>query len=355
MKKAASICFLSAILLWGCEDAPHFADFPIEEFGEISSPESFDLSIKDSPIDLKGANARFAADVAYGRFGLNAFDIWMPESEVPTPLVLFFHGGGFTKGDKSKVYKHDTEIGIGIEQIQTLVQNNVAFATVNYRLLYEGDKQGVIRPLNDAKYALQFIRHHHKDLNIDPARIALTGVSAGAGACLWVGLSDDMADSTHTDPVLRESTRVKGLALFATQSTYDANKWNEEVLPPEITDISGNAKEQFNKSLLRFYGIESIEELETEELKEYCKKVEMLSFISPDDPPVYIFNKQDFEPAWPWHTIPNIYHSPYHSVALRKNLIEQNVPHEVFIVAEDGKKPGKGQMPEDFLIKVLNQ
>jgi len=38
------------------------------------------------------------ADVSYGEHEQQVFDLWLAESDRPTPLVLFIHGGGFREG-----------------------------------------------------------------------------------------------------------------------------------------------------------------------------------------------------------------------------------------------------------------
>ena len=43
------------------------------------------------------------ADFAYGEHDLQRFDLWLAESDEPTPLILFIHGGGFRGGDKRGV------------------------------------------------------------------------------------------------------------------------------------------------------------------------------------------------------------------------------------------------------------
>ena len=43
------------------------------------------------------------ADVAYGAHEKQKFDLWVADSSLPTPLVIYIHGGGFSAGDKSPV------------------------------------------------------------------------------------------------------------------------------------------------------------------------------------------------------------------------------------------------------------
>ena len=40
------------------------------------------------------------ANVKYGKDERNIFDIWLAESDQPTPLAIYIHGGGFRAGSK---------------------------------------------------------------------------------------------------------------------------------------------------------------------------------------------------------------------------------------------------------------
>ena len=45
------------------------------------------------PLNLNGIKADFVNE-SYGDHKRNKFDIWLAESEKPTPLVIYIHGGG---------------------------------------------------------------------------------------------------------------------------------------------------------------------------------------------------------------------------------------------------------------------
>ncbi len=62
------------------------------------------ITFSNSPFDLQGVNAKFAKDIAYDSKARTQFDIWLPNSNTPTGLVIYVHGGGFTSGDKDYVY-----------------------------------------------------------------------------------------------------------------------------------------------------------------------------------------------------------------------------------------------------------
>ena len=90
-----------------------------------------ELEFSTSPIDLQGIDALFAADIAYDEHELTKFDIFIPNSSTPTGLVICIHGGGFVGGDKDWIYSQAL-------RIRELLNNNIAVATINYRLLKGG-------------------------------------------------------------------------------------------------------------------------------------------------------------------------------------------------------------------------
>jgi len=214
MRYKYTLCALcSLLLLTACSNS---SDSP-----EDPRP-SLALSVAPAPIDLSGISARFSPDVPYGPYERNLFDIFLPDCEEPTPLIIYIHGGGFTGGNKERYSE---------EQIRDVLQQCIAWATIGYRLLPPRsdvphspgteNERGVIVSLSDAARALQFMRYHYQSLNLDPQNVAAWGRSAGAGTALWLGTRDDMADPGNTGPVLRESTRIKAAGALATQSTYD--------------------------------------------------------------------------------------------------------------------------------------
>ena len=67
--------------------------------------------------------------------------------------------------------------------------------------------------MHDAARAIQFIRSKATVWNIDKARIALTGGSAGACTSMWILCHDDVADPNSKDPVAQLSSRVTAAAV----------------------------------------------------------------------------------------------------------------------------------------------
>jgi acetyl esterase/lipase len=68
---------------------------------EFDSRPPLELTLSDLPAALSDTGADFAQDVPYGEGERNLFDIYLPDCDEPTGLVIYIHGGGFTGGDKS--------------------------------------------------------------------------------------------------------------------------------------------------------------------------------------------------------------------------------------------------------------
>jgi acetyl esterase/lipase len=242
------------------------------------------LEFTDPPIDLQGESALYARGVSYGPHAESLFDIFLADSPEPTPLVVHIHGGGFVAGGRGIVYT------AFFRDIREVLSHGVSYATIDYRLLDEIDTDGVLKPLGDSKRCLQYLRYHHEELNIDPTRIALYGSSAGAGTCLWLATQDDMADPGAWDPVLRESTRVSAIGTMGAQATYDITKWETVVFESigfTLEDMANlpNASEQ---GMMSFYGVSELADLADPEIVIYRQKVDMLSFLTADDPPMWM-------------------------------------------------------------------
>lgn len=279
------------------------------------------ITFSDSPFDLQGINAKFAKDIAYDNKVRTQFDIWLPNSNTPTGLVIYVHGGGFTSGDKDFVY---TAQSGGVwdfpTDIRYLLQNNIAFATIRYTLLNTtGETEGIKKPMSDVRRALQYIRSRATDFNIDKDKIILAGNSAGAGTCLWIAFNNDFASATNSDPVLRESSRVKGVVARETQSSYNIeDRWVNDV----FVDYSISWAEILSNeagNIQKIYGVASIAQYESPAIDTYRAEVDMLALLSSDDPEIWIDNtlRAVINPYSPFTSdIPS--HHAYHARELKE-------------------------------------
>jgi acetyl esterase/lipase len=211
-----------------------------------------ELEFSAPPFDLQEIDAQFAEDVAYDVYDLTKFNMFMPNRSSLTALVIYIYGSGFIGGNKNGVYSGSNFP----EDIREFLSNDIAVTTINYRLHTENETAGVLKSLDDSKRTLPFIMYIHNELNIDKNNIALYGSSVGAGTALWLASNDDLQDISHSNPVLRKSTRVQGVALNAAQASYDIeNRWINEVfvdfsiLWKDMIETSGEERQ------FQFYGV----------------------------------------------------------------------------------------------------
>lgn len=294
-----------------------------------------------------GPGVTFYGDVPYGTDPANRFDVFVPPGAGPAPMMVHIHGGGFTGGTKDGSYSKNAA------QITGLLAKGVAYASVEYRLLEDVDDVGVIKPLTDCRRALQFLRYHAAAFKLDPTRVVLEGGSAGAGTSLWIALSDDMAEPGSSDPVAQQSTRVLGAAANATQATYDLMKWNTVVFAEYETDfleLAVNAG--LGARILSFYGIESLDELESPALEAYRAKVDMLALMTADDPPLYVNNP--LEPAVIPLTTDLLFHHAYHARVVTERADQVGLPVVAYIAALGVADPS-GKDEWDFATELLTK
>ncbi len=251
------------------------------------------------PINAKGKRATFSNE-KYGPHERNTFDIWLANSEQPTPLVIYIHGGGFIGGDKSKYYSS--------EDLVHFLEAGVSVAVINYRFMNE-PPYGILTSMKDSKRCLQYLRYHARKYNIDKNRIACSGGSAGAGTTLWLAFSDDMAEPDNSDPVLRESTKLTCAGAFATQSTYDICQWNNIIgLPPD-----DSPKTQL--AIAHAFGFKNAAMLQTPEALKVRKELDFISKMNRNAPPFYVYNKQ---PGGIPTNKDELNHHPNHAKALKE-------------------------------------
>lgn len=227
------------------------------------------------PVNLRGDRATFINE-KYGEHPRNNFDIWLAESEKPTPLVIYIHGGGFVGGDKSKYFDS--------EDMVRFLDAGVSVAVINYRFMTEAPF-GILASFNDAKRCLQHIRFNAEKYNIDKNRVACSGGSAGAGTALWMAFSNDMADNNNADPVLRESTRLTCAGAFATQSTYDIFQWEKTIGVP-----MAETREQL-MAIAAAFGLQYKNGMDLFNNNEKRLELDFLAKMDKNDPPIFVFNK----------------------------------------------------------------
>ncbi len=72
----------------------------------------------------------------------------------------------------------------------------------------------VMEIIQDVQRGVRYVRHHAKEYGIDPARIGITGGSAGGHLSLMLATRGGPGLSDAEDPIDRESSAVQAVAIF---------------------------------------------------------------------------------------------------------------------------------------------
>jgi len=129
--------------------------------------------------------ARTITNVYYagGTSASQALDLLLPaNARLPLPVIIRFHGGGFSAGQKEP-----EESGTAAKAI---LAKGYALASVNYRLSGEALFPAGAR---DAKAAVRWLRAHAAEYGLDTAHFASWGESAGGYLAVMLGVTGDQA------------------------------------------------------------------------------------------------------------------------------------------------------------------
>lgn len=139
-------------------------------------------------------------------------DFYAPRQKaaVPSPLVLYIHGGGWLINDKQS----DPD---QMMRMNPLLDQNVAFASINYRSL---PIHHFPAPLEDALCAVRFLRTNATRFNIDENRIAVFGNSAGGTIAAMVGVLGG-SDAFRTEEYPNVSSAVDGVVTVGGQMDFE--------------------------------------------------------------------------------------------------------------------------------------
>jgi acetyl esterase/lipase len=129
-----------------------------------------------------------AVEMSYGKDPLHKLDYWRPAT-AGSPLMVFVHGGGWKRGDKS--------YSVG-EKPAHYLEQGYAFASVNYRLV---PANTVEQEAQDVAAALAFLISRAESLGFDAQRVVLMGHSAGAHLSALVGTDMRYLEGVGLSPV----------------------------------------------------------------------------------------------------------------------------------------------------------
>jgi len=278
------------------------------------------------------------ANLVYGSHPRNVLDLWLAPSDKPTPLLVNIHGGGFKGGDKSK---------ISAAMIKMMHKQGISVASINYRFKeagqsrFEGESPLYPSILHDGARALQFLRYKASKYNLDKAKFAATGGSAGGQMLMWLGFHSDLAQADHDDPVLRESSRLQALAPRGGQTT------------------------SHYPTMLKWFGVKSLNFgkkegviIPSSEARKYTdKELALMSDASPinhwtkDDPPIYLYYPGANVAVDETTLFGTWVHHPLFGIKLKEAMYYKGM--EAYLEYKDGPPVSRYKSQYDFIIQTL--
>jgi len=158
------------------------------------------------------------ADVSYGPHPHQTLDLYLPtEGAGPFPVVIWF--GNLWQPAKT------------MPPTYQFLPAGCATIGVATRVMKDAVDEKLSPPVSacllDARRALQFVRLHAAEWNLDPERIAVGGSSQGALPALYIACAGERADPDSSDPVERVSTRVTCVGAHRSQPSIDPKRMQD--------------------------------------------------------------------------------------------------------------------------------
>lgn len=211
-------------------------------------------------------------DVVYGPMERNRLDIYYPDTKKDVyPVVIFFHGGAFFKGDKGRYQLKPALYGL---------ERGFAVVSVNYSLAPENP---LPQAFIDAARAVSYIRDHAKEYDLDEENIVLWGESAGASLALYTGLVKEV-------PFDSEKDFVKVKAIIDWYGPIDQLAMEKEIRKDPDSVFKNADGSSINEMLF---------DKKDEELLKALDEVNPLNYLKKENVPPVFIEHGDCDPLIP--------------------------------------------------------
>ena len=219
----------------------------------------------------------------------NSVDLYLPRNTTgPIPVFMYIHGGGWVGGSKEQ----------NVLRLLPYLEMGWAVVNVQYRL---GRVSRAPAAVEDCLCALHWIKSNAEDYNFDPARIVVSGNSAGGHLALTTGM---IPSSSGLD---LECQPKDELGVAAVINWYG------------ITDVGDLLQGENEKSYaVRWMGSMS-------DRLDIARRVSPLSYVRSGLPPILTIHG-DADPTVPYQ----------HAVRLSRELDDAGVPNELHTVPGGG-------------------
>jgi acetyl esterase/lipase len=173
MKRFIALLALSAMALPTLASAELAKDVQasIAQMGHVNDPKTAPLF---APFHTAGipADIKVSRDLAFGSDPAQKLDVFTSGQGAGKPILIYVHGGGFTRGDKHRPgeFMYDNVM-------VWAVQHGMVAAQTNYRLAPQSKYPAAN---DDVAAGVKYVRDHAREFGGDPNKIFVWGHSAGA-------------------------------------------------------------------------------------------------------------------------------------------------------------------------------
>lgn len=143
-------------------------------------------------------------------------DLYLPDTALPPPVVVYVHGGGWAQGSRSD---H------GSTRLAAIAGSGLAVLSIDYRLVHQAHFPAQV---HDVKAAVCWIKEHGDEYGLDVHRVGIWGASAGAVLAALAGLTaghDDWDQDSRESGCTSDVHAVVfwfGISDFAATTTRSA-------------------------------------------------------------------------------------------------------------------------------------
>jgi acetyl esterase/lipase len=240
-------------------------------------------------------------DVVYGTENghENKLDVIYPhDATAPVPVVIYIHGGGWIFGDKAGA----------VLEVLPYLKMGWAAVNVEYRMANVSKAPGAVE---DCRCALRWVVRNAKQYHLDPARIVVTGHSAGGHLALMTGMLTQGDGLDNNCPWDDKANQPRVAAIVNWFGISD------------VGDLLQGAHE-------KNYAVAWLGSLP--DRQEIARRVSPLTYVRKDNPPIITIHG-DADDVVPYSQ----------AVRLHQALDKAGVPNQLFTI----KGGGHGQFKDE--------